>query len=222
MKPLVILSTFLLLLNYSQLQAQVYEQTLSMSQGPQKALSLELANADEKLVADVWKNFMKDFYDAKVKWDRKAKEYFADNADIPAIGLGNTVDVYATTDQKGSNTTINVWFDLGGAFLSSREHPDRFDEGEKLLLRFALEVAREKTRQEVSAENDQLRKLQKELERLQANKERSQKEIERAQEAIKKAEADIVQNEKDQVDMLEKIAEQEKAVEAVKQRLGEL
>ncbi|MCB0568508.1 MAG: hypothetical protein KDC66_02040 [Phaeodactylibacter sp.] len=223
MKPLVMLSSLLFLLAFSKLQAQATEHLLKMSQGANNALSLQIAGADEKLVAETWKNYMKDFYDAKVKWDRKTKEYLADDASITAIGLGNTVDVYATTEEdKNNNTTINVWFDLGGAFLSSREHADRYEEAEKLMLRFGLEVAREKTRLELDNEKGELRQLQKDLERLKTANDRYHKEIERAQEAIKKAEADIVQNEKDQQDMLEKIAGQEKAIQSVEQRLNGL
>ncbi len=223
MKPLVMFFAFLFFATSGKLHAQVFERLKEMSLGVNNAISLEITMADEKLVAEVWKNYMKDFYDAKVKWDRKTKEYLAEDASIAAIGLGNTVDVYATMEEKGDNTIINTWFGLGGgAFLSSREHAGRYEEAEKLLLRFALEVAREKTRQELEGEKGELRQLQKELERLKAANDRYHKEIERAQEAIKKAEADIVQNAKDQEAMLGKIAEQEKAIQAVEKRLNEL
>ncbi|MCO6490407.1 MAG: hypothetical protein J5I98_18475, partial [Phaeodactylibacter sp.] len=221
MKPLVILFAFFLAAGYS-LQAQVSEQTRKMSQGANNALILEIPNADAKLVAEVWKNYMKDFYNAKPKWDRKAKEWFADNTDITAIGRGNTVDIYASAEDKNNGTDFSLWIDLGGAYLSSREHPERYSEAEKLLLRFALEVAREKTRQELEGETDEMKKLQREMGRLKSLNERYHKEIERAEEAIKKAQQDIVDNEKLQEDMLLQIAEQEKVIEGVQKRLNDL
>ena len=79
---------------------------------------------------------MKNFYDSKPKWDRKAKEWVCDNADITAISRGNTVDIYATTEDNGNRGVIYVWFDLGGHLLPGT--PRKYTEAEKLLVRFAL------------------------------------------------------------------------------------
>ena len=207
---------------WSSAQAQVSEQIKKMSQGANNAFVLEIANADAKLVSEVWKDYMKNFYDSKPKWDRKAKEWVCDNADITAIGRGNTVDIYATTEDNGNRGVIYVWFDLGGAYLSSREHPGQYTEAEKLLVRFALEVAQEKTRQELNGEMDEMKKLQREMGRLKSLNERYHKEIERAEEAIKKAEQDIVDNQKLQEEMLLQIDEQEKVIEGVQKRLNDL
>ncbi len=207
---------------WNTVQAQIAEQTKSMSQGAKNALVLEIPNADAKLAADVWKNYMKDFYGSKAKWDRKAKEWFCDDADITAIGRGNTVDIYATTEGRGSDALVNVWIDLGGAYLSSREHGEQYAEAEKLLMRFALEVAREKTRGELEGEKDELKKLQRELDRLKSLNERYHNEIKRAEEAIKKAQEGIVENERLQEEMLQQIAEQQKAIDAVQMRLNDL
>lgn len=221
MKPLVIILAFSFTA-WTSLAGQLSEQTKSMSQGAKNALSLEIPNVDSKLASEVWKDYMKDFYDAKPKWDRKTKEWFCDNADITAIGYGNTVDIYATTEDMGNGSRINVWFDLGGAFLSSREHPEQYTEAEKIMMRFALEVAQEKTRQELAGEMDELKKLQREMGRLQSLNERYHKEIERAEEAIRKAQEGIIENEKQQEGMLQQIAEQEKVIEGVQKRLNDL
>jgi hypothetical protein len=223
MKPLTRLFAFLLLLFLSNsLNAQVFEQIKGMSQGAHNALVLEIQQADEKLVAEVWNTFMKERYKVKLKRDRKSKEHFADDALIPAIGLGNTVDVYAVVEPRGSNALLNVWFDLGGAYLSLQTHPDRFSYAESMLLAFNREVAREKVRQQLRAEEENLGKLQKDLARLVSAHERSQKEIERAREAIKKAEADIAQNEAGQEALLEQINRQQSAIDAVMQVLSSM
>ena len=223
MKPLTPLLAFYLLLFWSNnLTAQVTEQLKGMSQGAQNALSVEIPQADEKLAGEVWKNLMKDRYRTKLKWDRRSKEYFADDVNIPGIGLGNTVDVYAVAEPRGSNLLFSVWFDLGGSYLSAQMHPDRYPAAESLLLEFQREVGREKVRLELKAEEDNLHRLQKDLERLKAANERSQKEIERAQEAIRKAEADIAQNEQEQESILQQISQQQNAVDAVLQHLSRM
>lgn len=221
MKPFVI-TLALSLAAWCSIQAQISEKTVKMSQGANNALILEIPNADARLVADVWKNYMKDFYDAKPKWDRKAREWICDDAEITAIGRGNTIDIYANVEEKGNSALAYVWFDLGGAYLSSREHGEQYAEAEKLLMRFALEVAREKTRGELEGEKDELKKLQRELDRLKSLNERYHNEIKRAEEAIKKAQEGIVENERLQEEMLQQIAEQQKAIDAVQMRLNDL
>ncbi|MCB0559655.1 MAG: hypothetical protein H6573_03030 [Lewinellaceae bacterium] len=221
MKPLVIFLAFSLVA-WNSVQAQISEQIKKMSQGANNALMLEIPNTDSKLAGEVWKDYMKSFYDTKPKWERKADEWFCDNAEITAIGRGNTIDIYASSEEKGNDVLFSVWFDLGGAYLSSREHTDPYLEAEKLMMRFALEVAQEKTRRELNAENDQLKKLQRDLDRLKSLNDRYHKDIERAEEAIKNAQQNIVDNQKMQEDMLRQITEQEKLIEGVQKRLNDL
>lgn len=193
-----------------------------MSQGVQNALVLDIPDTDSKLVGKLWQNYMKDFYDSKSKYDRKAKEWFSDDVTIVAIGLGNTVDVHAQTEKAGNGATLTMWINLGGAFLSSSAHPDRYTEAEKMLMRFALEVARETTRMEMESEEKELKRLETDLKKLQAANDRYHKEIERAEEAIKRAKENIVQNVIDQESTVGKIDNQSKVVNTVRQRLNEL
>ncbi len=204
------------------LQAQVSENVKTMSQGAKNALELEIPGVNAGLVADVWKDFMKDHYGSKPKWDRRNKEWLSDDAKVAAIGQGNTVDVYASADERGNSVLFSAWFDLGGAYLDSREHAERYTEAEKMLMRFALEVAHANTRNELDNEQDKLKKLQRELARLQSLNERYHKDIERAKEAIRQAEESIVENVKLQEDTAAQIAGQERTVESVQNRLNDL
>jgi len=201
---------------------QVQEKMLDMSAGQQPALVLEIPGVSQDLVSDYWRQYMKDFYREKPKWQRRDEEWLSDDADISALGIGNTVDVYAKTEKRDENIEIQMWVDLGGAFLNSREHPDRYIEAEKLLLRFALEVAREKMRLDIEAQEDRLKEMNRDLDRLASQKERSEREIERAKETIRQAEADIEQNLQDQADMQAKIAEQEKLIKKLQQHRNDL
>ena len=204
------------------LHAQIREQKVKMSMGVQNALTLEIPGVTDKLVGEVWKNYLKKEYRTKVKWNRKTDEWFADDADIASLGLGNTIDIYATAEEKGEDVRLNVWFDLGGAYLSAKDHKDRYTDAEKMLMRFGLEVAKEKTRRELEYEMDELKDLQKELAKLQTANDRYHKEIERAKEVIKKAEEDIVNNEQEQKNMEGQITDQEKVIKGVEKRLNDL
>ena len=215
-------SLFLLLLLLPTLAfAQVREKLLDMSAGQQSALVLEIPSVSQELVSDHWKQYMKDFYREKPKWQRRDDEWLSDDADISALGAGNTVDIYAKTREREDNVEIQMWVDLGGAFLNAREHPDRYTEAEKLLLRFALEVAKEKMRLDIEEQEDLLKDMNRDLRRLSSQKKRSEREIKRAKETIQKAEADIEQNLQEQEEMQAKITQQEELIKKLqKQRSG--
>ena len=192
-----------------------------MSAGQQSALVLEIPSVSQELVSDHWKQYMKDFYREKPKWQRRDDEWLSDDADVSVLGAGNTVDIYAKTREREDNVEIQMWVDLGGAFLNSREHPDRYTEAEKLLLRFALEVAKEKMRLDIEEQEDLLKDMNQDLSRLSSQKKRSEREIKRAKETIQKAEADIEQNLQEQEEMQAKITQQEELIKKLqKQRSG--
>lgn len=201
---------------------QVVERSVGMSAGVQNALLLEIPSVDAGLVSDLWRDYMKDFYREKPKWQRKDKEWFSDDANIAGLGLGNTVDIFAKTEQRDQNTYIYMWVDLGGAYLSSRQHRDRYAEAEKMLIRFGLEVAREKVKIELKEQEDVLKGLNRDLERLVSEKDKSEREIERAKEAIIKAEKDIENNLQAQEDKADAIKAQEAVIRAVQKRLNDL
>jgi|AntRauTorckE5430_2_1112549.scaffolds.fasta_scaffold09921_2 hypothetical protein len=202
--------------------AQVVERSVGMSAGVQNGLVLEIPAVDEGLVSDLWKDYMKDFYREKPKWQRRDKEWLSDDADIAALGMGNTVDVFAKTEQKGDNTFIYMWVDLGGAYLNSSQHRERYTEAEKMLVRFGLEVARAKVKIELGEQEDMLKDLSRDLERLAADKERHEREIQRAKETIAKAEKDIEDNLKAQEEMAERVKAQEAVIKEVQKRLNDL
>jgi DNA repair exonuclease SbcCD ATPase subunit len=221
MKLRSILILLVLILGTS-LHAQIREQKVKMSMGEQNALTLEIPGVTDKLVGEVWKDYLKKEYRSKPKWNRKTNEWFSDDADIESLGLGNTIDIYCTVEEKGEDVRLNVWFDLGGAYLNSKDHKDRYTEAEKMLMGFGLEVAKEKTRIELENEMNELKELEKELAKLKTANERYHKEIKRAEEVIKKAKEDIVNNEQEQKNMEGQIKEQEKVVKGVEKRLSDL
>lgn len=203
------------------LHAQITETDRSMSQGINTAFMLEIPNADEKVVEKTWKKYAKDFK-GKAKKDKKSDEWFHDDAEIAGIGGSNTLDIYTKINQSGENVTFISWFDLGGAYLNSTDHPDKVPSAEKILMAFGLEVAKEMTILELEEEEKKLKGLNSSLKKLEKDKENYEKEIEQAKERIAKAEANIEQNAKDQDDAKIMIENQQKAIEKVKKKLNDL
>lgn len=199
--------------------AQVREMEKSMSLGSHNALVIEIPQADDKLVAKVWNNYLKDLYKAKTKQVKGGGEILAEAVSVPSLNPGGTVDLYALPEKAGNDVRFALWVKLPQGYLNSAQHQTAYHDAEAFLRRFATEVQKEKVRMDLANQEKELANLEKELKRLQNDNTRYHKEIEDAQARIKKAEENITQNLKDQKATEEKINAQKKNVDAVRKRL---
>lgn len=220
MKKSIILFFFFGLFNQVAF-AQIEESEKTMSQGVYNSLTIELIQAKEKVVEKTWKKFVKDFK-GKTKKDKKMDEWFTDDGKIVAIGGGNTVDVYSRISEAGDNVFMTVWFDLGGEYLNSASHPSKYTEGEKMLMKFAIEVAKEMTLIELDEQETVLKKMHKNLKKLENMKERYENEIVKAKEAIATAENNIELNIKEQENAQDQIKMQGEVIDEIKKKLNDL
>lgn len=200
--------------------AQVSEAEKPMSTGVENALSIRLLNTTEKDVEKIWKTYTKD-YKGKMKKDRKTGEIFTDNANIPELS-SNTVDLFAKMTTVGEEVMFSVWFDLGGSFLSSQTHADKYGQAEKILLLFALEVSQKTITDELGSEEDILKKQTKELEQLEKENTKLHSNIEDYKKKIAEAEAAIEKNVAEQENKKVEIQKQEVVVGKVKKKLSEV
>jgi hypothetical protein len=208
---LTVLLTFLTTLTF----AQVSESQKFMSQGTYNSLTIQLPEGSEKDAPKEWIKFAKRY--GKAKRNRKTGEYFVNDAKILEMS-NNSVDIYA----KFEGNTITVWFDLGGAYLSSREHINGYATGEQILMDFGLELKVLMVNDEVEKEEKNLKKMEMDLERLTKEKATNEKNIEDWKAKIAQAEADIEQNVKDQEAKTTEIEQQKTIVDMIKGRLMEL
>ncbi len=222
MKTILTYAAALVLMASTALSAQTSTERKTMSEGVYEAIIIQIPDLEAKEVGNLWADFTKDFYDVRSKYNRKTKEYFSDDADIAAIGKGNTVDMYASIEEKKDGSELSLWIDLGGAYMSVRDHADRHLEAEKLLLRFGLEAAKEKVRMDIKDQEKALDDLMGDLKKLGNDKERMEREIEKAQEAIARAEQGLEENAEEQENMNEQIKAQEELIEATKRKLKDL
>lgn len=222
MKNIGIYITALLFLFQLSLDAQTTTSRKTMSEGVYEAIVLEVPGLNTKQVGNLWSDYTKDFYSVRTKYNRKTKEYFSDDANIPGIGKGNTIDIYTSIEEKGDGALISVWYDLGGAYLSAAEHGDRFVEAEEMMMRFALETSKEKIRLDIKAQEKDLDNLMVDLKKMENDKSRLERDIERAQEAIAKAEQEILENVAAQEAKQKEIETQEGLIDETKKRLKDL
>jgi len=199
--------------------AQITEEGRAMSKGFENSVVLEMPDVDSDFGEKLWKKYIKPF-GGKTK--KIKSEWFTDESKIAGIGGANTVDMYMKTNESGGNVEFAVWFDLGGAYLSSQEHPDAYVEAEKFLMRFALFVAKEKTSVELNNEEKEMRKLENMLKRLERDNERYHREIELAKEKILQNEGNIETNVVEQEEARKLIELQLELVEKIRLRLSEL
>lgn len=218
----IILALLLFSLTFQLAVAQLYEKAVPMSEGNNNAITLRLPNISVKDAEKVWQQYMDDYYDSKAKWNRKTKEWVIDDADIVALGRGKDVDLFTTFEKSGEGVSVNVWIDLDGEFLTSRSFPDRYTDAEKMMMRYALEVAKASVQQEIDDEEKHLNRMETDLRKLKNANDRYHKDIERAEEAIKKAEDNIVKNVREQEDMVKKIEMQKELLDEIRKKLNDL
>lgn len=202
-------------------KAQVTEGLREMSLGVQNGLSLELPEVAPDYADDLWKTYIKK-YGGKYKWNRKAKEHLSEGVNIPNISGGDPMNIFASASKNGNNTVFTLWFEIKGQFLRKERMADKYDAAENLLNHFALEVAKEKMKDNIKAEEKSLSKLQSDQKRLERARTGYEKDIEDAKEKIRKSEESLITNAKDQEEARQAIRRQEELLEQLKRKLAEL
>ncbi|MGP8214782.1 MAG: hypothetical protein ACLQQ4_04390 [Bacteroidia bacterium] len=221
MRKLSILIAALLFSFISQGQKiQVHESHEDLGKGSNNALIVSIYGADEGDVEHAWKSLMKD-YGGKVS-SLKGGVMFADNAVIKEMG-NNTVDIYARFDvKKDGEIELVVAFDLGGAYLSSSAHPDKYKIAEKIMHDFAYKMTS-------GAINDKLKAQQKALDKLNSQEKDIEKDnknltsdISDYQNRIKK-DQDAIEKDKDAMAKKQtEISNQQKVVDELSKKAKEV
>lgn len=221
----------LVLIAYSDSFAQtsfefkVLEENRSMTKGNANALIINLPNTSYKKVSKLWSKYLKNFR-GKIKYNRKVNEYFSDNAEIKDMSE-NTVDITSKVYDNGAEgTSIAIWFNLGVTYLSSKEFPERYVLGEKVLKDFSLLVSADMIAAQLKEEEKKLESMKETLKDLEKQQTNSEDNIAKQKEIIKKAEESIVQSNKDIEESIaaqtqEKlhIKDQEKLIETIQRKL---
>ena len=212
----------LLLLSASALTAQwntVIETERMMSFGSRPSFRLEFTNTSAGTVEDMWKDYAKKNFGAKLKKDKKSGEWAATGLKSAMMGE-DAFSIYSTIEKNDANAAINIWFDAGSYFLSRRDNPGRTEEVSRALRQFYVDVRRAAITDELKAQEDKLKDMDKKQKSMQKDNDSLRKDIETWKAKIAKAEDDIVKNEREQEQNLVNQEAQRRAIEAVRQRLN--
>ncbi len=203
-----------------QMKSRVIETSEPMSEGTNTALMVILEVTDERLVDKVWKNFMKD-YGGRTKRVRGSKENLT-VTEIVSINGVTPIKIYSRSE-TGMDGYVEqiVWFDLGEEYLSYNLR-SKYEEAEKLLLKFALECKVENTQIELKEAEKKLKSLEGDMDKLTRQNMGYHKDIEDAERRIEEAKLNIVRNEELQGDTTQKIELQKELVEEINRRLSGL
>jgi len=193
--------------------AQITEEPHTMSLGVQNALVLDLPDTDSKLISQNWKTYLKEY--GKVKYNRKAKEWYLMRTKISPIDASDKIDIYMQSDDN----QIIVYIDFGDEFLT-KKHPS-YDNAVDFLKAFELEVEIAKIQKELEEEEKSMKKLEKQQTILNRNEIRYNKTIENAKNKIVQYEEKLIKNKEEQIAIAQKIEEQKLAVDAVKKKLDD-
>lgn len=202
-------------------QVKVVEQDRPMTLGVQPAFIVTTALEKEKDVEKIWKDFTKDL-GLKIKKNRKAGEFYAEDADLQSIGRGNSIDFYSRIEEAAEGAEMIVWIDMGSSFLSSGDYPSEAKELSNILVQFEKESRIAKQNMILEEEEKVLKGFDKDLDKLKSDKERYEKAIEDAKATIKENEKNIETNKVDQENKVGEIDKQKQKLEEIRKKISEI
>lgn len=188
---------------------KVSETKTNIGGGSHNALTVPIYGVDAKDVEKEWKSKMKDL-GAKVS--NSKGEWFGDNATIKEMG-NNTVDIYARVDDKKDQVELVVAFDLGGAFLNSSDHKDKYQVADKMLHDFAVNLTRDAINGQLKTQQKALDKLNSQQKSLVKDNNNLNSDITDYQNRIKKDQDALVKNKDDQAATQKQISQQQQVVD---------
>lgn len=194
------------------IKIEVQESREKMSVGVNNCLKVYIPEATKEDVERDLVKFMKNY---NVKGDSRKSEYFYDNAQIKDFG-NNFVDVYSVVEQKAGGVELKVFFDLGGAYLSSADQPDKYIAAEKLVKKFAKEEAVAAVGIQIAASQKNMDARMKEFDNLVRQDSALSKKIRDSQAVIMQAEKDQQTSRTNQDLKKKEIEDQQRAMEALK------
>lgn len=196
--------------SWAQTEISLREETQSFSVGSKNALVITIPHANKDILEKELRAELKD-------WGGKynsSKDESSMMQGAPKFMEGKAFDAYARI-LPGQDGALRVAFgiDLGGAFLSSREHSKQFTVFSKKIHDFAKRVSQESLSEVLKADQKNLETLEKTQRELEKDKADLEKSIEDYRKKIAEAEEKIKLNNDNQSKQKELISKQ---IEVVK------
>ena len=171
-----------------------------------------------------------DFVEGKIKklfkglgkHKESKKEHIALMVELKDLGK-IPFNAYAVSSLSSDDAvSVRFGFDLGGAYLNSKDHPEKYKVIEKIIEDFASKTVKSWVEDIVRDENKRLNSLEKEQKDLVKRKEHLEKEIKDFEKKIIDNKNSIKENLEDQSTKKNEIQTQKKQVELVEKQLKSL
>lgn len=201
-------------MTFAQTTYDVTESEKAMYKGTHPALSMTFEGISVDAAAEEWKQFMKD-YKGKTKEDKKGKVWFTDDAKMEKVSE-NTIDLYAGFAEVPGGAVVSVWFDLGGAYLSSNLDQNRTNEGKKVMQKYGHAISKRLAKEQWEMQEKHLSMLEKDLKKMENEQSDLQKKIDDLKEELMDLEAQAQQKLAEQQSQKNAMKAQEKVIEAAK------
>ena len=185
-----------------------------MYKGTHPAFSMTFEGVPVKVAEDEWKQFTKD-YKGKTKEDKKGKVWFTDDAQFKKVS-DNTIDLYTSFNEVAGGTIVTVWFDLGGAYLSSSLDSGRAEEAKAVLKKYGHSISKYLAKEHWDMQTKALGDMEKEYKKMQNTQSDMQKKLENLKAEVMQMEAELQQNLTEQQNQQNRIKTQQKVVETAK------
>ena len=171
-----------------------------------------------------------DFVEGKIKklfkglgkHKESKKEHIALMVELKDLGK-IPFNAYAVSSLSSDDAvSVRFGFDLGGAYLSSKDHPEKYKVIEKIIEDFASKTVKSWVEDIVRDENKRLNSLEKEQKDLVKRKEHLENEIKDFEKKIIDNKNSIKENLENQSTKKNEIETQKKQVELVEKQLKSL
>ncbi len=203
MKSLYIILLSLFVVNSS--FGQIEEKKVNISLGVQPCLSTTVTDIKQNRVEKLWKKFFKEY--AKVKRNRKAKEYYSTAVRLNSIST-NEMDIYAKFEEFATGVDIHLCYDLGNGFINKQETPNEYEGAKDFTNEFRIYAKTYVLEEKLEEQEDILKDLKDDLKDAQKDNKKFHDKIDDYTKKIQELEKKIETNVLEQQDFEKKIEEQ--------------
>lgn len=212
------IALFSLLFSVFALNAQVKitaeEQSRPMSKGTYPSFLTDIPNAKLKTIEKEWSKYLTKGSKSKIEEvNGEWQIHGAVNKNI----FPSPFNVYSKLLETKEGVRLTIWITQDDSvFISKDLNNDQDLAAKKYLTDFAADQYRDVVKDELDAEKDKLKKLEKELDDLVKSEEKSNNRIKENMRSIERNKNDIKINDEDQKRKIEQISAQKTVVEATK------
>ncbi len=201
---------------------QVTETVTTINDSEKPGLQIPIYSGDLLIIGKNWKKYLRSELRRRTQYlsGPSGDYYFTDDAYVPRLSA-NTIDLYAemVPFEDGEGLFLNVFFDLGGAFLSQTSHPDMYIEAATMLEDFAVSESVKASETRLLLEEERLFLLKAERDELRQKESQIQAEINELNEQLEKAKGSFAANREDIDQKNQETKEQISKVEQIKLNL---